>query len=135
MLRPVAIMAGIGICALLAGCADIMQQGAISQIAPEWFEEKAIEVKGQGYPELADIPEIRQPKVDANQSETTAEALKMQAALMEAKLVADGVIPADEDVRARAAQWRACVEERKSDCGTPDKPAPSAATTPAKAGR
>ncbi len=135
MLRPVAIMAGIGTAAFLAGCADIMEQGAISQIAPEWFEEKAIEVKGEGYPELQDIPEIRQPKQTANQSVSTAEALKAQAARMEAKLVADGIIPADEDVRARAAQWRACVEEKKANCGTPDNPAPSAATTPAKPGR
>lgn len=135
MLRPVAIMAGIGISPLLAGCADIMQQSAISQIAPEWFEEKAIEVKGEGYPELNDIPAVRQPKVNANQSVSAAEALKAQAARIEAKLQADGVIPMDEDVRARAAQWRACVEEQKANCGTPENPAPQAAAAPAKPGR
>lgn len=135
MLRQLAIMAGAGSMALVAGCADIMQQSAISQIAPEWFEEKAIEVKGEGYPELTDIPEIRQPKLNADQSISVAEALKVQAAQVEAKLKADGVIPMDEDVRARAAQWRACVEERKANCGTPENPAPQAATAPAKPGR
>ena len=31
-----------------------MQQGSISQIAPEWFQAKAVEVKGEGYPDLAE---------------------------------------------------------------------------------
>ena len=52
MARPIAIIAGLAGLTLLSGCADLMQQTAISQIAPEWFEAKAVEVKGEGYPEL-----------------------------------------------------------------------------------
>ncbi len=46
-------------------------------------------------------------------------------------LNAQGAIRSDEDVRATAAQWRACVEEGRAVCGTPDNPAPAApARTP-----
>ncbi len=135
MFRRVAIIAGMGGAALMGGCADIMSQSAISQIAPEWFEEKAVEVKGEGYPKLADIPEIRPVEGNKASWDRMAAALKDQAAKLEAKLQADGAIPSDEDVRATAAQWRACVEEGKAVCGTPDKPAVPAAPAPGIAGR
>ena len=135
MFRQMAIAAGIGGAALLGGCADIMQQQAISQIAPDWFEQKAIEVKGEGYPELAEIPQTRPVSGTRAQWERQAEALKNEAAQLEATLNAQGQIATDEAVRARAAQWRACVEEQKANCGTPDNPSPAAVATPAKPGR
>ncbi len=119
----------------MGGCADIMSNSSVSQIAPDWFAEKAVEVKGEGYPKLADIPEARQVEGSKDSWDRLAASLKAQAAKLEAKLQADGAIRADEDVRATAAQWRACVEERKANCGTPDKPAPAATATPGKAGR
>lgn len=134
MLRQLAFMAGIGGAALLGGCADIMQQQAISQIAPDWFEQKAIEVKGEGYPELAEIPQTRPVSGSRADWDKTAQDLKNQAARLEAQLNAQGQIATDEAVRARAAQWRACVEERKANCGTPENPAP-AATGPVSPGR
>lgn len=134
MFRQMAIAAGIGGAALLSGCADIMQQQAISQIAPDWFEQKAIEVKGEGYPDLAEIPQTRPVSGSRAQWDKTAQDLKNQAAQLEAALNAQGQIATDEAVRARAAQWRACVEEKKANCGTPDNPAP-AATSPVCPGR
>jgi len=134
MFRQMAIAAGIGGAALLGGCADIMQQQAISQIAPDWFEQKAIEVKGEGYPELAEIPQTRPVSGTRAQWDKQAAALKNEAAQLEAALNAQGQIATDEAVRARAAQWRACVEEKKANCGTPDNPAP-AATSPVSPGR
>ena len=53
MSRPFAILIGLGGLSLTAGCADIMQQSAVSQIAPGWFAEKAIEVKGEGPEQIA----------------------------------------------------------------------------------
>jgi len=120
MFRPLAIMAGVSGAALLGGCADIMQQQTISQIAPDWFAEKAIEVKGEGYPELAEIPQARPVIGTQTQLEARAEALKAQAMQLEAKLNADGAIRSDEAVRATAAQWRALVEE---GAGAPPAPA------------
>jgi predicted nucleic acid-binding Zn ribbon protein len=136
MFRQAAIMAGIGGVALLGGCADIMQQQAISQIAPDWFEQKAIEVKGQGYPELADIPQTRAPTSTPAVWDKDSEALKQRAAQLEARLNAQGSIRSDEDVRATAAQWRACVEEEKAVCGSPaSPPAIPAKPAPGKSGR
>jgi len=132
MFRPMAIMAGAASLALLGGCADIMQQQTIAQIAPDWFSEKALEVKGQGYPDLNDIPQARKAASTQVQWDKNATGLKEQAAKLEAELNAQGAIRSDEAVRATAAQWRACVEEGRAVCGTPDNPAPTvpAARTP-----
>ena len=124
MFRPMAIMAGVGSLALLGGCADIMQQQTIAQIAPDWFSEKALEVKGQGYPDLNDIPQARPVTGNQAQWDKTAAGLKEQAAKLEADATEQGAIRTDEDVRATAAQWRACVEEGRAVCGTPENPAP-----------
>jgi len=125
MLRRMAIMAGIGSVALAGGCADVMQQSYIAQIAPEWFEAKAVEVKGEGYPELTDIPETRAVSGGNRQDwEKRAEALKAEAAELEARLNAEGGFRTEDEIRATAAQWRACVEEGRAVCGTPENPAP-----------
>ncbi|HOY79609.1 MAG TPA: hypothetical protein PLN33_17465 [Hyphomonadaceae bacterium] len=133
MFRPiatrVAIMAGLGSIALLGGCADIMQQQTIAQIAPDWFSEKALEVKGQGYPDLFDIPQARPVSGNQTQWDQTAASLKQQAGKLEADAISQGAIRTDEDVRATAAQWRACVEEGRAVCGTPENPAPAVPAT------
>lgn len=129
MFRPiatrVAIMAGLGGAALTGGCADIMQQQTIAQIAPDWFSEKALEVKGQGYPDLYDIPQARPTGGNQAQWNQTAASLKEQANKLEADATRQGAIRTDEDVRATAAQWRACVEEGRAVCGTPENPVPA----------
>jgi hypothetical protein len=113
----------------MGGCADIMAQSAISQIAPEWFEEKAVEVKGEGYPELADIPETRTVEGTPEQWQGMAASLKTEAARLEAHLDAAGVVRTDEEVRATAAQWRALVEEGSA------RLVPPAPVAPDKSGR
>jgi hypothetical protein len=110
MARPLAITAGLAGLSLLTGCADLMQQSAISQIAPGWFEEKAIEVKGEGYPELADIPATRPFTGSLNQWRTQADELKAEADVLEASAVPTGDVRTAEEIRATAAQWRAIAE-------------------------
>lgn len=135
MFRQMAIMAGLSSIALLGGCADIMQQQTIAQISPDWFSEKALEVKGQGYPDLNDIPQPRAVHGNQAQWDKTAAGLKEQAAQLEQDAIARGAIRSDEDVRATAAQWRACVEEGRAVCGTPDNPAPALTkTAPGRSG-
>lgn len=116
----------------MGGCVDIMSNSSVSQIAPEWFAEKTVEVKGEGYPKLSDIPETR--KIDGSKAswDNMAAALKNRAVQLEAKLKTAETPRTDEELRATAAQWRACVEEKKADCGTPDKPA---APAPGTSGR
>jgi hypothetical protein len=102
-----AIVLGLAGACLLGGCADLMQR---STIAPEWFQAKAIEVKGEGYPELKDVPASRGPSGGAPDWKADADALKAAGEVLEAKAAEGGAIPTDEEVRARAAQLRAEVE-------------------------
>jgi hypothetical protein len=122
MFRVIATTAALGCTALAGGCADLMQQSYISQIAPEWFEAKAVEVKGEGYPELADIPELRPADGTLAQWDRRAVTLKEEAAQLEARMLADGPITSDETLRATAAQWRATLEDGAAAAGHPVTP-------------
>ena len=122
MARPIAIIAGLAGLTLLSGCADLMQQTAISQIAPEWFEAKAVEVKGEGYPELSDIPAVR--PFEGTEKQWTREATELKAAAD--KLEAQRATPSDirtaEEIRATAAQWRALAEGSAPPPAAKDQP-------------
>ncbi len=122
MPRPFAIIAGLAGLTLLPGCADLMQQSAISQIAPEWFEEKAVEVKGQGYPKLADIPETRPFQGSLKTWQTQATDLKASAETLEAQRAeSEKDFKSADDIRATAAQWRALAEGTATPAG-PETP-------------
>lgn len=125
MLRAIAASGILGCTALTAGCADLMQQSYISQIAPEWFEAKAVEVKGEGYPELADVPEVRKAESTLAQSDEGATALKDAATKLETQLAAQGVIRSDDEVRATAARWRATLEGGAEAAGHKIEPPPT----------
>lgn len=109
MNRRLATLAGLAGLTLSAGCANIMEQSAISQIAPEWFEEKAVEVKGEGYPELADIPEVRPVSGSVKEWRQQADTLKTSAEELET-LPTQTASRTPEEIRAMAARWRALAE-------------------------
>jgi hypothetical protein len=109
-----AIAIGVSSAALLGGCADLMQR---STIAPEWFQAKAIEVKGEGYPELKDVPKSRGETGGAPEWESEAAALRDAGAALEAKAAEAGALPTEEEVRATAAQLRAKIEEAEAQSG------------------
>ena len=92
----------------MGGCADLMQR---TRTAPDWFEAKAKEFQGQGYPELSKIPEKRGTTTDQPAWDAAGAALAAKAAEMNA--AAAGAAPAatPEEDRATAAQWRARVEK------------------------
>ena len=115
MPRPFAILIGLaglslGGLAMTAGCADIMQQSAVSQIAPDWFAEKAIEVKGEGYPELSDVPQVRPIEGTPKEWKTQADQLKTEADALEASTAVEPDTRTADEIRATAAQWRALAE-------------------------
>ncbi len=110
MSRPFAILIGLFGLSLAAGCADIMQQSAVSQIAPEWFAEKAVEVKGEGYPELSDVPQERPFTGSLKEWKTEADQLKSDADALEATTSAAKDTRTADEIRATAAQWRALAE-------------------------
>jgi hypothetical protein len=93
--------------ALTGGCADLMQR---STIAPEWFQAKAVEVKGEGYPEFKDIPTAEGVKGALAQWEAEADDLRKEATEVEAQLASVPPPPTEEEIRAMAAQWRAQVD-------------------------
>src|SRR5262245_40792556 len=98
---------------LMGGCADLMQR---STIAPEWFQAKAVEVKGEGYPSFKDIPTARGVKGALSQWESEAQSLRKEAAEVQSQLAAVPPALSEEELRAKAAQWRAEAE------GTPAAP-------------
>ncbi len=110
MPRPFAILFGLAGLSMMAGCADIMQQSAVSQIAPDWFAEKAVEVKGEGYPELSDVPQERAFNGTLTEWKTQADQLKSDAETLEATTTADKDTRTADEIRATAAQWRALAE-------------------------
>jgi hypothetical protein len=93
--------------ALSGGCADLMQR---STIAPEWFQAKAVEVKGEGYPELAEVPELRGSTADQAEWDKTRKELQAASARFDRDLAAAGAIPTDEEIRARQAQLQALLD-------------------------
>ena len=107
MLRASAISLLAAGAALSGGCADLMQR---STIAPEWFQAKAIEVKGEGYPEFKDIPTAEGVKGELAQWESEAQSLQSEAAEVEAQLASVPPALSEEEIRAKAAQWRAEVD-------------------------
>lgn len=46
-------------CLLLVGCTSSFAKvrGAVNQ-APDWYETRRVEIRGEGYPELVDVPTI-----------------------------------------------------------------------------
>lgn len=118
MSRPFAIVIGLAGLSMTAGCADIMQQSAVSQIAPEWFAEKAVEVKGEGYPELSDVPQVRPFTGTQKEWEAQADALKTDAEQLEARNAAKDDFRTPEELRATAAQWRAIAEGQAAPAPT-----------------
>lgn len=110
MNRRLAIAAGLAGLSLSAGCVNVMEQSAISQIAPEWFEAKTAEVKGEGYPKLTDIPEVRPVTGSLAEWRNQADQLKEQAEPLEAMHAEQAIARTPEEIRAMAAQWRALAE-------------------------
>ena len=111
MNRRLAIAAGLaGLTLVAGGCVNVMEQSAISQIAPEWFEEKTVEVKGEGYPELSDIPEVRPFSGTLAEWRSQANQLKAAAEPLEELHAQQGAIRTPDEIRAMAAQWRALAE-------------------------
>jgi hypothetical protein len=110
MYRRLATLAGLAGLTLSAGCANIMEQSGISQIAPEWFEEKAVEVKGEGYPELADIPPVRPVSGSAAEWRQQADTIKASAEQLETVPSDQVATRTPEEIRAMAARWRALAE-------------------------
>ena len=92
----------------LSGCADLMAKSAV---APAWFQAKAVEVKGEGYPDIHKVPKVRPAKQDQPSLEAEDAKLKTLALGVEAEAAP---IPDVDTIRATAAQMRAQTEQGKA---------------------
>ncbi|MEP7210131.1 MAG: hypothetical protein ABI740_04780 [Alphaproteobacteria bacterium] len=114
--KQVALGAGLVFAvSTLSGCADLMAKSAV---APAWFQSKAVEVKGEGYPDIHKVPKVRGDSKD--QAAWTAEGNKLKSFAQSVDAQADAPIPDSDTIRATAAQMRAQTEQGKpaSNAGT-----------------
>ena len=92
----------------LSGCADLMAKSAV---APAWFQAKAVEVKGEGYPDIHKVPKMRPAKLDKPTLDAEDAKLKKLALGVGAEAAP---IPNADTIRATAAQMRAQTEQGKA---------------------
>jgi hypothetical protein len=109
MATAIASFGAIAGASLTGGCADLMQR---STIAPEWFQAKAVEVKGEGYPEIAAIPAMRPSTSGKAEWDKAAADLTAKAAQFD--IYTPETIPTDEEVRARHAQLLEQLEGKRA---------------------
>jgi hypothetical protein len=105
----VALGAGLILAAsTLSGCADLMAKSAV---APAWFQSKAVEVKGEGYPDIHKVPKVRGTFKDQPVWDAEGKKLKGMGQSIDDQNAAAGAIADPDAIRAREAQLRAYVEQ------------------------
>ncbi len=97
---------------------------ARSTIAPDWFQSKAVEVKGEGYPPLGEVPEARRHSLTAQQWDAEAERLRQVQRTVDGNTASNSTPPTEAEIRANAAQLRALLES--GAIPPPVDPAPQA---------
>ncbi|MBI1339708.1 hypothetical protein GC169_05780 [bacterium] len=96
----------------LTGCVNIADAVSTRMSdPPEWFEAARREMRGEGYPDIRDVPALIDPPTDQARWQSDADALKDQADAIEADpKSAPPVAATADELRARAAQLRALTE-------------------------
>ncbi len=87
-----------------SACSSI---ATVQQQAPAWFDQASREIKGEGYPDLCDIPSAKNNKVNEAAWDAEAKAVRADEKAMLDRAAALGPVPTDEQIRATAAQMRA----------------------------
>jgi hypothetical protein len=100
---------------LTAGCTSMMDR--YTARAPEWFHSAAREVKGEGYPELADVPVTRAPVRTEAQQTASAQNLRETRSVIEQAEADPAPLRTPDDIRATAAQLRAAIENGSEASG------------------
>ena len=120
----VALCAGLVLAvSALSGCADLMAKSAV---APAWFQAKAVEVKGEGYPDIHKVPKVRGTMKDQPVWDAEGKKLKTMAAGVDAQVEP---IPDADTIRATAAQMRAQTEQGKKPASDDDTTSDAATGT------
>ena len=99
--------------ALLAGCASSFEKVKTMRAeAPDWYEARKVEFRGEGYPSLASVPETA-PSYDPLRKLEVSEA-EVRAALerFNSDPRAQGAVETADEMRAWAVEVRRAVEGR-----------------------
>ena len=126
--KLIGVAGGLALATLaLSGCADLMTK---APVAPAWFQAKAVEVKGEGYPNIHNVPKVRGDNTNVAAWDAEDASLKQSGATIAAQT--SDTPPTSDEIRARAADLNARVETPsggQAASPTAAKPAAPAAST------
>lgn len=103
--KAIGALGALGAAAALSGCADLMVK---APVAPAWFQAKAVEVKGEGYPDIHSVPKSRGT---LNKPAWDAENATLKTASAGILSATSGETPTPDEIRATEALLRAQVEQ------------------------
>ncbi|MAN46166.1 MAG: hypothetical protein GYB49_09820 [Alphaproteobacteria bacterium] len=94
-------------CLLLAGCTGSVGKvrTAINQ-APDWYDQRRVEIRGEGYPHIIDVPEIEKGEEPGQ----TLEASKARSDVLRADFEANARAVPPADVAAEIASLRETIQ-------------------------
>lgn len=99
--------------ALVAGCASSIERvQAMRQQAPDWYEARKLEFRGEGYPDLNSVPALSPPGETRRKLELSEEETLAALAKFNADPRAVPVTETAEEMQAWARQVRRAVEGR-----------------------
>jgi len=98
---------------LLTGCASSIEKvQAMRAEAPEWYEARKVEFRGEGYPDLSSIPEPRQDYDPVRKLELSAAETKAALELFNEDPRSELPAETPEQIQAWADDVRRAVEGR-----------------------
>lgn len=95
----------------LAGCTGSIEKvKAMRAEAPDWYEARKVEFRGEGYPELGSIPELQADYNPVRKLELSEQDTLAALALFQNDPRAEGATELPEEIHAWAKDVRRAVE-------------------------
>ena len=99
--------------ALLAGCSSSFEKVKTMRAqAPDWYEARKVEFRGEGYPSLASVPETSPDYNPLRKLEVSEAEVRAALVLFNSDPRAEGAVETPQAMRAWAAEVRRAVEGR-----------------------
>jgi len=99
--------------ALLAGCSSSFEKVKTMRAqAPDWYEARKVEFRGEGYPSLASVPETAADYNPKRKLELSEADVRAALVLFNSDPRADAAVETPESMLAWAREVRRAVEER-----------------------
>jgi len=99
--------------ALLAGCSSSIERvQSMRAQAPDWYEARKVEFRGEGYPDLNSVPELSTPGVSLRQLRMSEAETLAALELFTSDPRAQGPAETPEEILAWAQEVRRAVEGR-----------------------